>query len=52
MTEENSIQCTQCFELDKHEGHQFERIMVYGGCCDCGDVEKWNPKGFCSAHQD
>lgn len=21
-----------------------------GGCCDCGDADAWDPKGFCSKH--
>jgi hypothetical protein len=50
VTEENSILCLGCFELDKHRGHQFELISVFGGCCDCGDPEKWRPEGFCRAH--
>jgi hypothetical protein len=23
---------------------------VSGGCCDCGDGEAWNRKGFCDKH--
>lgn len=38
MTEENSVVCPDCFELDKHMGHEYERFEVYGGCCDCGDI--------------
>jgi hypothetical protein len=37
LNEDNSILCMQCFDLEKHKGHQFELIQVYGGCCDCGD---------------
>ena len=50
MTEENSIVCLNCFDLEKHKGHHFELIHVVGGCCDCGDSEKWRAEGFCSNH--
>ena len=50
MTEDNSVLCPKCFELDKHKGHDFERFDVHGGCCDCGDVEKWKEQGFCDEH--
>ncbi len=26
MTEDNSVLCPKCFELDKHIGHDFERL--------------------------
>jgi hypothetical protein len=38
--------------LDKHQGHQFELISVFGGCCDCGDAEKWRPETFCHKHSE
>jgi hypothetical protein len=26
LNEDNSILCAECFDLDTHKGHQFERI--------------------------
>jgi hypothetical protein len=42
--------CIECFENSEHKGHVYEMIEVHGGCCDCGDEEKWDPKGFCKHH--
>lgn len=48
--ENNSIMCVECFEQSDHQGHIYEVVEVHGGCCDCGDEEKWDPKGFCKYH--
>ena len=50
MLEDNSIVCIECFNAGNHEGHNYEQIIVCGGCCDCGDDEKWEEKGFCMKH--
>ena len=26
-------------------------MFAGGGCCDCGDPESWDPKGFCTYHK-
>ncbi len=46
------VQCQKCFQAANHEGHDvyFHRTSA-GGCCDCGDVEAWDPAGFCPAHR-
>ena len=31
-------------------GHPYHKIEVHGGCCDCGDDEKWKSEGSCSDH--
>ena len=45
------VLCSDCMRNSNHEGHEvrFHRAAP-GGCCDCGDVEAWNPSGFCSKH--
>lgn len=25
---------------------------MFGGCCDCGDAEKWRPETFCHKHSE
>lgn len=51
MNEDNSIICIECFNKSNHTGHRFEKISVFGGCCDCGDDEKWKQEGSCVDHQ-
>ncbi|OQR81787.1 hypothetical protein THRCLA_11410 [Thraustotheca clavata] len=45
------VMCQKCFADSNHEGHDvsFQRTSA-GGCCDCGDAEAWDKKGFCSKH--
>ena len=45
------ILCQECFSKSDHTGHEviFHKAAP-GGCCDCGDEEAWDPKGFCSDH--
>uniref|UniRef100_A0A914YR71 E3 ubiquitin-protein ligase n=1 Tax=Panagrolaimus superbus TaxID=310955 RepID=A0A914YR71_9BILA len=43
--------CAQCFEEADHEGHDYSRFFsTVGGCCDCGNCDVMNPKGFCPRH--
>lgn len=47
------VQCAQCFQQSNHEGHNvffYQVSTSSGGCCDCGDEEAWDPKGFCPHH--
>eukprot|EP00736_Rhodelphis_marinus_P013906 Rmarinus@m.10585 len=46
-----SVLCMDCFRDGNHEGHDYSIIRPQGGCCDCGDVEAWDPAGFCPRHQ-
>lgn len=47
----SSCMCIECFDLARHEGHDFSLYSSnYGGCCDCGDQISWNPRGFCERH--
>ncbi|KAM7255908.1 hypothetical protein ACFE04_011649 [Oxalis oulophora] len=47
---ETSSICVSCFESGDHSGHDYSVTHYRGGCCDCGDVTKWKPEGFCSKH--
>jgi Proteolysis_6 C-terminal/Putative zinc finger in N-recognin (UBR box)/E3 ubiquitin-protein ligase UBR1-like, winged-helix domain len=40
--------CVECFEVERHQGHDFRMIRTGGGCCDCGDLSAW--RSTCSAH--
>lgn len=43
--------CNECYNNSDHEGHDVAfNHATEGGCCDCGDVDAWNPKGFCCNH--
>jgi hypothetical protein len=45
------IQCTACFRLANHKGHDIKMTTAGGGgICDCGDASSWAPEGNCSAH--
>jgi ATP-dependent Clp protease adapter protein ClpS len=45
------IQCLSCFKGADHQGHNIRMIRAAGGgCCDCGDPDSWDVKGFCSTH--
>ncbi|KAM7266028.1 hypothetical protein ACFE04_003711 [Oxalis oulophora] len=48
-----SAMCVSGFQNGDHSGPDYEFcISLYlAGCCDCGDVTKWNPKGFFSEHK-
>ncbi len=47
----NCVFCQSCFENSDHAGHPVYLKRSVNGCCDCGDHEAWDPKGFCTAHQ-
>uniref|UniRef100_A0A7E4VJZ5 E3 ubiquitin-protein ligase n=1 Tax=Panagrellus redivivus TaxID=6233 RepID=A0A7E4VJZ5_PANRE len=43
--------CAECFEAGNHEGHDYSRFFsTVGGCCDCGNPDVMDPKGFCQKH--
>eukprot|EP00501_MAST-03F_sp_TOSAG23-6_P000993 GSMAST32.ASY1.ANO1.1030.1 assembled CDS len=46
------VLCAKCFLAGDHVDHEFHyyRSQGQGGCCDCGDPEAINPKGFCCLH--
>jgi hypothetical protein len=52
QTDPTCVLCDNCFRESDHVGHEvlFHRTSP-GGCCDCGDLEAWNPKGMCSRHR-
>ena len=44
--------CQACFQNSDHEGHDYYMHRTSaGGCCDCGDIEAWDSKGFCKNHR-
>ena len=47
----NCVICEYCFEHGCHIGHSLYLNFSVSGCCDCGDHESWDPKGFCTSHQ-
>ena len=52
QTDETCALCHECFSQSNHEGHDvaFFQHQQDEGCCDCGDPEAWDPKGFCPNH--
>ena len=44
-----SAVCADCFINGEHSGHEY-RIIIAGGCCDCGDAMSWRSSGFCARH--
>ena len=51
--DDTCVLCQECFSNSNHEGHEvfFYQVQTNcGGCCDCGDPDAWDPKGFCSRH--
>ena len=45
------IICQDCFHKSDHTGHRVWLKTNVGGCCDCGDPDAWEEKGFCSDHK-
>ncbi|KAK4535744.1 hypothetical protein CDCA_CDCA06G1769 [Cyanidium caldarium] len=43
--------CVECFRDGHHQGHEFLMIKTGGGCCDCGDAQAWDVRGFCRRHR-
>ena len=51
QSDETCVMCNACFLDSDHTGHDvFFYHAVAGGCCDCGDADAWDPKGFCRRH--
>eukprot|EP00804_Cyclotella_cryptica_P026552 CCRYP_015394-RC/>CCRYP_015394-RC protein AED:0.06 eAED:0.06 QI:168/1/1/1/0.85/0.76/21/3141/1947 len=51
QSDETCVLCHDCFTHSNHEGHDVAFYHAQaGGCCDCGDADAWDPKGFCSKH--
>mmetsp|Transcript_12443 Transcript_12443/g.23345 ORF Transcript_12443/g.23345 Transcript_12443/m.23345 type:complete len:2568 (-) Transcript_12443:2177-9880(-) len=51
QSDETCVLCHKCFENSHHEGHDVAFYHAQaGGCCDCGDPDAWDPKGFCPLH--
>ena len=42
--------CNDCFERDKHKGHNYYFQLGNLGCCDCGDEASLKPESFCKVH--
>ncbi|CAN0328369.1 unnamed protein product, partial [Hapterophycus canaliculatus] len=51
QADETCVLCNDCFRSSDHEGHE---VYFYhaqaGGCCDCGDPDAWDSRGFCHHH--
>jgi Putative zinc finger in N-recognin (UBR box) len=51
QADETCAMCHDCYSQSNHEGHDVAFFHAQeGGCCDCGDPEAWDPKGFCPNH--
>ena len=51
QADETCVLCHECFTNSDHEGHDVAFYHAQaGGCCDCGDEDAWDPKGFCHLH--
>ena len=51
QADETCVLCHQCYAASNHEGHDVAFYHAQaGGCCDCGDKDAWDPKGFCPLH--
>lgn len=46
------VVCPECFFNANHENHKTRLIKASGGCCDCGDPQSWDTRGFCITHKD
>jgi len=45
------VLCHNCYRRSNHEGHDVAFYHAQaGGCCDCGDPDAWDPRGFCDIH--
>ena len=42
------VLCSECFETEKHAGHDYHMILSWQGICDCGDADFLFPSMFCS----
>ncbi|CAJ1952324.1 unnamed protein product [Cylindrotheca closterium] len=51
QADETCVLCHNCFIQSDHEGHDVAFYHAQaGGCCDCGDPDAWDPRGFCPHH--
>jgi hypothetical protein len=51
QADETCVLCHECYIHSNHEGHDVSFYHAQaGGCCDCGDEDAWDPKGFCHVH--
>lgn len=50
-TDQNACFCMDCFDIDKHAGHDYYAVTIESGLCDCGNPIMWNPKFFCDKHR-
>ena len=49
--DESACICLNCFDPEKHVGHNYYIVDINNGCCDCGDSCAWKPSGFCNKHR-
>ena len=45
------VMCVPCYEKSDHTGHRVWLKTNVSGCCDCGDPDGFDEKGFCSDHK-
>lgn len=51
QADETCVLCHSCFTNSDHTNHDVAFYHAQaGGCCDCGDPDAWDPKGFCCLH--
>ena len=51
QSDETCVLCHACYSQSDHQGHDVAFYHAQaGGCCDCGDPDAWDPRGFCSRH--
>lgn len=50
MESSSSCICELCFKDGNHIGHNYVQYTAVNGCCDCGNAQAWNEKGFCKTH--
>lgn len=51
QSDETCVLCHKCWTRSNHDGHDVAFYHAQaGGCCDCGDPDAWDPRGFCDVH--
>jgi len=51
QADETCVLCHACWSDSDHVGHDASFYHAQaGGCCDCGDPDAWDKRGFCSHH--
>ena len=50
-TDPTCVMCQSCYEKSDHTGHRTWLKTNISGCCDCGDPDAYDEKGFCSDHK-